>query len=135
LQNKETEAVSAVSKHLDALFCSLGYFVSVEESKDIFDDTEFTEFAHKKENGLVLHATAVKIHIHLFYILYRSVFLARVNTRIEIQEVESEFNRLEIEHYHVEASLDDFYSLSMFFHLAPSCYLDCRHSYAGFFNT
>ena len=134
LQNKKKEVVSAVSKHLDALFCLLGYFVSVEESEDIFDDTEFIEFAHKRENGLVLHATAVKMYIHLFYILYRSLFLAHVNTRIEMQDVESEFNRLEIQQFHVEASLDDFYSLSMFFDLAPSCYLDYRHSFAGFFN-
>ena len=134
LQNKKKEAVSAVSKHLDALFALFGYFVSIEESEDIFDDGEFTEFAHKQSNGLVLHATAVKTYVHLFYILYRSLFLARVSTCIEMQDVKSEYDRLEIEHFHVEASLDDFYNISMFFDLAPSCYLDYRHSYAGFFN-
>jgi hypothetical protein len=134
LQNKKKEAVSVLSKHLDALFCLFGYFISVEESEHVFDDNEFVEFAHKQENGLILHATAVKMYIHLFYILYRSLFLARIHTRIEIQDVESEFNLIEIQHFHVEASLDEFYNLSMFFDLAPSCYIDYKHAFSGFFN-
>jgi hypothetical protein len=134
LYDKRPEVVQVISKHLDALFCLFGYFISVEESEDVFDDTEFTEFAHKKEHGLVLHATAVKTYIHLFFILYRSLFLARVSTRIEMKDVISEFDRLEIQHFHVEASIDDFYNLSMFFDIAPACYLDYKHAFSGFFN-
>jgi hypothetical protein len=134
IKENNKNILNIVSEHLDALFALFGYFVSIESGEDVFDDEQCVEMLSNKTNCRVLHATGVKMYVHLFYILYRSLFLKHTHTLVERKDVETELKELHIENFHVEASLDDFYNLTMYYDIAPACLLDYKHAYNGFFN-
>jgi hypothetical protein len=127
--------VDIVSEHLDALFSLLGHFLSVEREADMFDDDDSTELITGSNKLRQLNITAVKMFVHIFYILYRSLFLKRICTWVDPASVQAQRDKIEIHNFHVEASLDDYYNLTMFYDIAPGCLLDYKHAFTGFYNS
>jgi hypothetical protein len=134
VQKGNKTCLAVISQHVDALFCLFGYFASIEAGEELLDDDQFTELVNVQSKARFVHATGVKMFIHLFYIMYRSLYLQQSFTRILREEVQEQLATLKIENFHVEASLDDFYNLTMFFDIAPACLLDYKHAFNGFFN-
>jgi hypothetical protein len=133
-QPEQQQQRGVLCLHMDTLFSVFGKFMSTEASAaDGFDDDQFTEPTSSGDSRVV-HETGVKSFVHLFYILFRSLYLTCNSICIAPEQVQRTHECIQVEAFHVEASLDDFYNASMYFDLAPACLLDYKHTFKGFFN-
>lgn len=126
-----------ITMHMDALFRQLGIFLHTAQSAEVFDDLSFVEPATLNPTLLILCETGVKMFVNLFYILYRALYVARSSTHVDETDAETcrVLHAMYIENFHVEASLDEFYNVGMYYDLAPGCLLDYKHGFKGFYNS
>jgi hypothetical protein len=126
-----------ITVHMDALFRKLGVFLHTAQPAEVFDDLSFVESSALNPTLLIICETGVKMFVNLFYILYRALYVTRSSTRIDEKDAETcrVLHAMYIENFHVEASLDEFYNVGMYYDLAPGCLLDYRHGFKGFYNS
>ena len=95
------------------------------------DDTEFVEMT-PPTHTFVLTRVGIKFYLNIFFILFRLLFLQR--NAVPVPVLQAGTHPFDVETFHVEASVDDFYMLGMYVDIPAGCLLEYKHSYSGFYN-
>ena len=98
---------------------------------DKADDTEFVEVSLPTHNFVLTH-TGIKFYLNIFFVLFRLLFIQR--NAVLIPSLQVGTYPFTVEHFHVEASVDDFHMLGMYVDIPAGCLLEYKHSYSGFYN-
>jgi hypothetical protein len=102
------------------------------------DDTDFVEKVAPTQK-MALTDMGIKFYINIFFVLFRLLFLQRhavavpTHTPMAVTNTTTEYP-FEIESFHVEAGVDDFHMLGMYFDVPAGCLLEYKHSYSGYYN-
>ena len=112
------------------------------------DDTDFIDDALPARK-LSLTDMGIKFYLNIFFVLFRLLFLQRhavvvpvhtdpiqpaVDTVSTGNSCIDRIDPFDIESFHVEAGIDDFHMLGMYFDIPAGCLLEYKHSYSGYYN-
>jgi hypothetical protein len=119
--------------HVAALFTRVGQLLqhSDIEEECMYDDLdglkpELTEAVHPR----VFSETSVRWFMNVFYVLFRNLHLYHTaKAPVPCEEM------VELQVFHVEATLDTFYEHTMRWDLPPAAVLCYQHEFVGMFNS
>lgn len=138
--------LQTVDRLITQLFIWFGAFLfSQNLSTWQADDNDFVGAVPPAQH-LALTDMGIKFYLNIFFILFRLLFLQRHSVAVPVvlppvpPQSENEPNvgdklyPFEIETFHVEAGIDDFHTLGMYFDIPAGCLLEYKHSYSGYYN-
>ncbi|KAJ1465138.1 hypothetical protein T484DRAFT_3639284 [Baffinella frigidus] len=77
----------------------------------------------------------IKYYLNIFFVLFRLLFLQRHAVEVPVGcNPTTGCYPFTIESFHVEAGVDDFHMLGMYFDVPAGCLLEYKHSYSGYYN-
>jgi hypothetical protein len=98
------------------------------------DDTEFIHNV-PPTHAMVLTDMGIKFYLNIFFILFRLLFIQRHAVTVpKGRNSTTNLYPFAIETFHVEAGVDDFHMLGMYFDIPAGCLLEYKHSYSGYYN-
>ncbi|KAJ1467710.1 hypothetical protein T484DRAFT_1857891 [Baffinella frigidus] len=98
------------------------------------DDTEFVHNV-PPTHALVLTDMGIKFFLNIFFVLFRLLFLQRYAVPVPAgKDKTSGAYPFTVEGFHMEAGVDDFHMLGMYFDIPAGCLLEYKHSYSGYYN-
>jgi hypothetical protein len=119
----EHHSVETLHAHLTACFARFGWLCISARPETVFGGSMFME--PSCHNGLFfVSASAMRTNLVLFFVLFRILHLYKAAAA---SNVVPHVSQTSIRQHHVEASIDTFNSLSMYYDLPPaalSCYKD-----------
>ena len=128
-----TGSTQKTHAHVAALFTRVGQLLqySATEEECMYDDLdglkpELTEAVHTR----VFSETGVRWFMNVFYVLFRNLHLHHTAKAPVPRE-----EMVELQVFHVEATLDTFYELTMRWDLPPAAVLCYQHEFVGMFNS
>jgi hypothetical protein len=96
------------------------------------DDTEFVHDVPPSQK-MSLTDMGVKFYLNIFFVLFRLLFLQRHAVAVP-RHTDAVSYPFSLESFHVEAGVDDFHMLGMYFDIPAGCLLEYKHSYSGYYN-
>ena len=120
-------------QHVAALFTRLGQLLlySASEEDAMYDDLDGLQAGstHSKKSRIFTEST-VRWYMNVFYILFRNLHVYRV-AKHPIPRSKTP----DLQIFHIEATLDDFYVHTMRWDLPPGAVLCYQHEFVGMFNS
>ena len=81
------------------------------------------------------HRDGDQVLYQYFFVLFRLLFLQRNAIAVPVvKNSASVCHQFEIETFHIEAGVDDFHLLGMYFDIPAGCLLEYKHLYSGYYN-
>jgi hypothetical protein len=156
----ENIILQTVDRLVTQLFVWFGTFLfssNIEEWQA--DDEDFVDKSPPMHN-LILTDMGIKFYLNIFFVLFRLLFLQRhaipVPAHLTILQKPvcmadspppeedppppladlsvGTVYPFDIESFHVEAGVDDFHMIGMYFDIPAGCLLEYKHSYSGYYN-
>jgi hypothetical protein len=132
---QKDELLQIVDRLVTQLFVWFGYYLfegNIQEWQA--DDTEFIA-SIPPTHSLAMTEMGIKFYINIFFVLFRLLFLQRHTIAVPkiVKDVTGCYP-FAIEGFHLEAGVDDFHLLGMYFDIPPGCLLEYKHSYSGYYN-
>jgi hypothetical protein len=141
--------LQTIDRLITQLFLWFGSFLfSKNLSSWQADDNDFLGTEAPSQNT-ILTEMGIKFYLNIFFVLFRLLFIQRhavsvpvsphavshLTDRLGIEDgIQNKPYSFEIETFHVEAGVDDFHTLGMYFDVPAGCLLEYKHSYSGYYN-
>jgi hypothetical protein len=127
--------MEAVERLITQLFIWFGAYLFSENIQEWqIDDKEFICNTPPK-NSMVLTDMGIKFYLNIFFVLFRCMFIQRHAVSVPVGKSSiTNLYPFSIESFHVEAGVDDFHMLGMYFDIPAGCLLEYKHSYSGYYN-
>lgn len=144
-RKRQLELLQVVDRLVTQLFVWFGHYLFNDNIQDWqADDKEFVDNI-PPTHALSLTEMGIKFYLNIFFILFRLLFLQRHAVAVpcgmdnetgsnQTGSNQTESNSFQIETFHLEAGVDDFHLLGMYFDIPAGCLLEYKHSYSGFYN-
>lgn len=136
---KHIHSEDGIKAALELLFCRFGEIISERQSEEVLDDPQCWDVMNDVDEGSrSLNIPSIRKMIDVFLILFRQLSLFSVAQDVMSDWTEHEINMslpIEIRRHHVSASIDNFYSMSMFYDLLPGARLQYMHEFSGMYNS
>jgi hypothetical protein len=127
----EYHSVETLHAHLTACFAQFGWLCVSARPEKMFGGSMFME--NSSHSGLFfVSAAAMRTNLVLFYILFRILHLYTASAATS--EVVANVSNTSVRQHHVEASVDNFNSLSMYYDLPPAALACYKDQFKEFYN-
>jgi hypothetical protein len=134
-REQQLEVLQVVDRLVTQLFVWFGYYLfesNIQEWQA--DDKEFVDSV-PPTHALALTEMGIKFYLNIFFVLFRLLFIQRHAIAVPVRSTNaSTCYPFSIETFHVEAGVDDFHLLGMYFDIPAGCLLEYKHSYSGYYN-
>lgn len=138
---QKSESAETMMQFLDMCFHRFGEFCWASWPEDdstspIVDDVssiECIQITPDIKHQQITFA-CMRNMLNTFLVLYRLVSWHMQSSAVKYYEQTSESPNIHIEKHHVQASLDVFYKLGMFYDLIPAARLNYMHNFSGLYN-
>jgi hypothetical protein len=127
--------MSAAERLVTQLFVWFGGYLFEDDIQPWQADD--TEFIHNvpPTHLMVMTDMGIKFYLNIFFILFRLLFIQRHAVTVpDGKNSKTKSYPFAIEAFHVEAGVDDFHMLGMYFDIPAGCLLEYKHSYSGYYN-
>jgi hypothetical protein len=134
-ETEKTHLLQIADRLITQLFIWFGSYLFDDNIQEWqADDNEFLDHT-PPTHGLHLTDMGIKFYINIFFVLFRLLFLQRHAIEVpEGRDISSGCYPFTIESFHLEAGVDEFHTLGMFFDIPAGCLLEYKHSYSGYYN-
>lgn len=132
---QKLELLQIVDRLVTQLFVWFGYYLFEGNIQGWqADDTEFID-SIPPTHALAMTEMGIKFYINIFFVLFRLLFLQRHTIAVpKLVNDATGCYPFAIEGFHLEAGVDDFHLLGMYFDIPAGCLLEYKHSYSGYYN-
>jgi len=134
-KEEKLELLQIIDRLVTQIFIWFGYYLFNSNIEDWqADDKEFVDNI-PPTHALALTDMGIKFYINIFFVLFRLLFLQRHAVAVPTGKNSiSGCYPFSIETFHLEAGVDDFHLLGMYYDIPAGCLLEYKHSYSGYYN-